>query len=50
VDVQMPLSLKFDEIAARMGRSAGAARMLWARALEKLSRVLEGRSADMRAT
>lgn len=27
---------KFDEIAARMGRSAGAVRMLWARSLEKL--------------
>ncbi len=33
--------LKFDEIAARMGRSPGAARMLWTRALERLQRTLE---------
>ena len=33
--------LKFDEIGARMGRSSGAARMLWARALERLNRLLE---------
>jgi RNA polymerase sigma-70 factor, ECF subfamily len=32
---------KFDEIAARMGRSAGAVRMLWVRALEKLKELLE---------
>jgi RNA polymerase sigma-70 factor (ECF subfamily) len=32
--------LKFDEIAVRMGRSAGAVRMLWTRALEKLHREL----------
>jgi RNA polymerase sigma-70 factor (ECF subfamily) len=35
--------LKFEEIAARMGRSAGAVRMLWTRALERFSRVMEGR-------
>ena len=29
-------NLKFEQIAVRMGRSAGATRMLWARALEKL--------------
>jgi RNA polymerase sigma-70 factor, ECF subfamily len=34
--------LSFDEIAERMGRSSGAARMLWTRALEKLGRILEG--------
>jgi RNA polymerase sigma-70 factor (ECF subfamily) len=33
--------LKFDEVAARMGRSSGAVRMLWARALERLNRLLE---------
>jgi RNA polymerase sigma-70 factor (ECF subfamily) len=32
---------KFDEIAARLGRSAGAVRMLWTRALEKLHSILE---------
>jgi RNA polymerase sigma-70 factor (ECF subfamily) len=31
----------FEEIAAKMGRSVGAARMLWARALERLHRLLE---------
>jgi RNA polymerase sigma-70 factor (ECF subfamily) len=36
--------LKFDEVAARMGRSSGAVRMLWARALERLNRLLEGPS------
>jgi RNA polymerase sigma-70 factor (ECF subfamily) len=35
--------LKFDDIAARIGRSSGAARMLWTRALERLHRILEGR-------
>jgi RNA polymerase sigma-70 factor (ECF subfamily) len=34
--------LKFDEIAAHMGRSPGAVRVLWARALERLHRTLEG--------
>ncbi len=29
---------KFEEVAERMGRSAGAVRMLWARALEQLHR------------
>lgn len=29
-------NLKFEEIATRMGRSAGATRMLWMRALERL--------------
>jgi RNA polymerase sigma-70 factor (ECF subfamily) len=36
-------ALKFDEIAARMGRSSGAVRMLWARSLERLHRELEGK-------
>jgi RNA polymerase sigma-70 factor (ECF subfamily) len=34
--------LEFSEVATRMGRSSGAIRMLWARAIEKLSEVLEG--------
>ncbi len=34
--------LKFSDVAARMGRSSGAVRMLWARAIEKLSETLEG--------
>ena len=34
--------LKFSEVATRMGRSSGAVRMLWARAIEKLSETLEG--------
>lgn len=33
--------LKFEEIASRMGRSCGAVRMLWVRALERLNRELE---------
>ncbi len=36
--------LKFNEVAARMGRSSGAVRMLWARAIERLSEALEGLS------
>lgn len=36
--------LTFDEIAERMTRSAGAVRMLWTRALEKLGRILEDRA------
>jgi RNA polymerase sigma-70 factor (ECF subfamily) len=36
--------LKFEEIATRMNRSVGAARMLWSRALEKLSCLMEARS------
>lgn len=36
--------LSFDEIAERLDRSAGAARMLWMRALEKLQRLLEAGS------
>jgi RNA polymerase sigma-70 factor (ECF subfamily) len=36
--------LRFQEVAARMGRSAGAVRMLWARALERLSEAVEGLS------
>jgi RNA polymerase sigma-70 factor (ECF subfamily) len=36
--------LKFDDIAARLGRSAGAVRMLWSRALEHLGRLMEDRS------
>jgi RNA polymerase sigma-70 factor, ECF subfamily len=35
--------LGFDEIGRRMDRSAGAARALWFRALEQLSKVLESR-------
>ena len=31
----------FEDVAARMGRSVGAVRMLWARALEHLNRSLE---------
>jgi RNA polymerase sigma-70 factor (ECF subfamily) len=34
--------LKFSEVATRMGRSSGAIRMLWARAIERLSEALEG--------
>jgi RNA polymerase sigma-70 factor (ECF subfamily) len=34
--------LPFDEVARRMERSAGAVRMLWVRALEKLHQELEG--------
>lgn len=33
--------LKFNEVAERMGRSCGAVRMLWARAIERLSEKLE---------
>ena len=36
--------LKFNEVAARMGRSSGAVRMLWARAIERLSETLEALS------
>ncbi len=36
--------LKFEKIALRMGRSAGAVRMLWARALERLRSEMEGPS------
>jgi RNA polymerase sigma-70 factor (ECF subfamily) len=35
---------KFEEIARRMERSSGAVRMLWARALEKLSQLMENDS------
>lgn len=35
--------LPFAEVAARMDRSAGAVRMMWVRALEKLHQELEGR-------
>jgi RNA polymerase sigma-70 factor (ECF subfamily) len=34
--------LPFDEVGARMGRSANAVRKLWARAVEKLEEELEG--------
>jgi RNA polymerase sigma-70 factor (ECF subfamily) len=34
--------LGFDAIAERMGRSAGAVRMLWMRALERLGTLMEG--------
>jgi RNA polymerase sigma-70 factor, ECF subfamily len=33
--------LKFGEVATRMGRTSGAVRMLWARAIERLSEALE---------
>ena len=36
-------NLAFDQVATRMGRSAGATRMLWARALEKLQTELATR-------
>ena len=36
--------LKFEKIAVRMDRSAGAVRMLWARALETLRSAMEGPS------
>jgi len=32
----------FEEIAVKMGRSVGAVRMLWTRALERLNHLLEG--------
>lgn len=35
--------LPFEEIAARLGRSSAAVRMLWVRALERLQRELGGR-------
>jgi RNA polymerase sigma-70 factor (ECF subfamily) len=34
--------MKFEEVAAAMGRSSGAVRMLWARALEQLAAELGG--------
>ncbi|MDG3007341.1 sigma-70 family RNA polymerase sigma factor [Paludisphaera mucosa] len=36
--------LPFEDVAPRMGRSPGAVRMLWARALERLNAELEGRA------
>jgi RNA polymerase sigma-70 factor, ECF subfamily len=36
--------LRFNEVAARMERSPGAVRMLWARAIERLSAAVEGLS------
>src|SRR3954470_16485149 len=36
--------LPFEEVAARMDRSAGAVRMLWLRALKKMREALEGES------
>jgi RNA polymerase sigma-70 factor (ECF subfamily) len=33
--------VSFDEIATRMGRSAGATRVLWTRAMQRLSQLLE---------
>lgn len=36
----------FDEIAAAMGRSSGAVRMLWMRALERLGSILESSDAS----
>jgi RNA polymerase sigma-70 factor, ECF subfamily len=35
----------FDEVAEKMGRSAGAVRMLWMRALERLGEVMEAGDA-----
>lgn len=35
----------FDEVAEVMGRSSGAVRMLWMRALERLGALMEGRDA-----
>ncbi len=32
----------FEEVAARMGRSTGAVRMLWARAVKRLNHMLQG--------
>jgi RNA polymerase sigma-70 factor (ECF subfamily) len=34
-------AMRFEEIAARLGRTSGAVRMLWTRALERLHRELE---------
>jgi RNA polymerase sigma-70 factor (ECF subfamily) len=34
----------FEEVAIRMGRSTGAVRMLWARAVKRLNQMLEGES------
>ena len=34
--------LAFDEVGRRLGRSADAARMLWARAVERLKHELDG--------
>jgi len=34
----------FDQIAVQMSRSVGAVRMLWARALERLDRLMEGQA------
>jgi RNA polymerase sigma-70 factor, ECF subfamily len=34
--------IPFEEIAVKMNRSPGAVRMLWARALERLNKMLEG--------
>jgi RNA polymerase sigma-70 factor (ECF subfamily) len=36
--------LPFEEVGARMGRTSGAARMLWTRALERLHHLMEGHS------
>ncbi len=35
--------LKFEDVAGRMGRSSGAVRMMWPRALEQLRRELEAK-------
>jgi RNA polymerase sigma-70 factor, ECF subfamily len=34
--------IPFEEVAARMGRSTGAVRMLWARAVRRLNQMLQG--------
>jgi RNA polymerase sigma-70 factor (ECF subfamily) len=38
--------LSFDEVAERMGRSAGAVRMLWLRALGKLREILDAEDLE----
>ena len=39
-------SLPFEEVAQRMGRTAGAVRMLWLRALKRLRETLEQREVE----
>ncbi len=38
--------LPFDEVARRMGKSTGAVRVLWFRALERLRRMNESEDAE----
>ena len=42
-DVLAPLVREWEEVARRMGRSEGAVRMLWARALKQLRPLIEKR-------